>query len=338
MGLTPPLEGGSERHIYEISSRISQTIVLTQRGSMCKNKIELPVFSHFTFIRNISFLISSFFYSIFLMLTFKKRYDLIHIHENVLYFLAPLLKIRYKVLITVHGIKGFRFYDNKILWSIFQIPLLFADKIITVNIEDKKILEKYFDQVYYIPNGVDLKIYKKINVKVERKICFIGRIHEQKGIIYLLEAFENIKSEYPGFKLEIIGKLNNYGLELKKKYNDKRIIWRGFVKDRKEIVKSLKSSYMIILPSVWEGLPLTLFEALASGRPVIVSDINAFKSVIKNEAVFFKSKNVEDLENKILLITKSRKEADAYGLKGRKLAEKYEWDKITKKTFEIYEK
>lgn len=43
VGLTPPLEGGSERHIYEISSRLKNCTVFTQAGSICKEKIEIPL-------------------------------------------------------------------------------------------------------------------------------------------------------------------------------------------------------------------------------------------------------------------------------------------------------
>ena len=113
-----------------------------------------------------------------------------------------------------------------------------------------------------------------------------------------------------------------YGLELKKKYNDNRIIWRGFMENRSEIAKTLKSSYLIALPSLWEGLPLVLFEALASGRPVIVSDIPAYRSVIKDEALFCKVKNSDDLAKKIELLLKSKETALRYGKKGMILAEK----------------
>ena len=61
------------------------------------------------------------------------------------------------------------------------------------------------------------------------------------------------------------------------------------------------STYCIALPSLWEGLPLVLFEALASNRPVIVSDIKAFKSVISDEAIFFRSEDHIDLAKKIRL-------------------------------------
>jgi glycosyltransferase involved in cell wall biosynthesis len=337
MGLTPPLEGGSERHIYEISKRIENATVFTQKDSICNNKIEVKVSKKSTFLRNISFFIKSFFYSLFLLFTFKKKYELIHIHENLLYFVAPILRLRYKIIITVHGIKGFKYYDNKFYWIFFRTVLRFADILIAVNLEDKILLEKYFKKVVYIPNGVDLSYYGNKKYKIENKITFIGRIHEQKGIIYLLKAFDSTKNQLKDFKLEIIGKEDEYANQLKKQFPDKNIIWRGFVSDRNLIAKYLCSSYCIVLPSLWEGLPLTLFESLASGRPLILSDIPAFKSVINNEAVFFKSQDSKDLADKILYLINNKETADKIAKKGLKLSEEYDWNKISEKLVSVYE-
>lgn len=336
IGLTSPLEGGAERHIYEVSSRIENCTVLAQNGSICKKKIELPLIPRPVFLRNVSFLITSAIYAVFLLVTFRKKYDIIHIHPNLLYFLAPLLRLRYKVIITVHGIKGFKFYDNKFIWFFFRTALGFANAIVAVNLKDKKELEKIFNRAEYIPNGVDLSTYSKINLKVEKKISFIGRIHEQKGIIYLLESFDIINKEFPDFKLEIIGGMTEYAYELQKKFRNKNVAWRGSITDRKEIIRSLKSAYCIVLPSLWEGLPLTLFESLASGRPVVLSDISAFKSVVKDEALFFRNKDFKDMARKIKTLIVSKKLADRYGAKGIKLAKSYDWSKIADRLQSAY--
>jgi len=225
IGLTPPIEGGSQRHIYEISSRL-KCQVLTQKGSLCKNKIELPIIKANNFLINLSFFFSCLIYSIKLLLV--KKHDIIHIHENLLYFLIPFLRLRYKVIVTIHGITGFKFYDNKFLWFFFKFPLKLANLLISVSTIDKNCLDREFNSIVYIPNGVDIAEYKTIRVKVERKITFVGRIHKQKGLIYLLKAFEKIKDKIP-HKLIIIGRINEYALELQKKFPDKRIIWKGFI-------------------------------------------------------------------------------------------------------------
>jgi glycosyltransferase involved in cell wall biosynthesis len=122
------------------------------------------------------------------------------------------------------------------------------------------------------------------------------------------------------------------------KCHNKKITWLGSIEDRNEIVKRLMSAYMIVLPSRWEGLPLTLFESLASGRPVIVSDIPAFKSVVtdNNNAVFFESENEKDLNLKIFKLIDNSIFADEIGKEGKKLAEQYDWNMIAEKTKEIY--
>ena len=336
IGLTPPLEGGSERHIYEISERMKNCTVLTQRGSICRNKIELPVFFSNTLVRNLSFMIGATLYSVLLLCSFRKRYNVVHIHENLLYFLAPFLRIRYKVIVTVHGIKGFKFYDQPVLWKLFKAELQYANALIAVSPEDKKKLSKEFENAFYIPNGVDLSLYETLNVKVARKIVFIGRIHEQKGVKYLLKAFSEIKKKEPGYSLELIGTLNPYSEELRKQFPDKDIHWLGFIKDRKKIAQHLVRAYCIVLPSLWEGLPLTLFESLASGRPVVVSDIPAFQSVVKDQVIFFPSENSDSLARKILYVIENPRKAEQFGEKGRTLAQKYDWLAITKRIEKVY--
>src|SRR3989344_4042817 len=329
VGFSSPQEGGSERHIYELSNNLGVN-VLTQRGTICKNKIELPTLKSSIFLRNLTFLISCFFYTLYL-LSSKRRYDVIHIHENLLYFLVPLLSLRYSVIVTIHGINGFKFYDNKLYWFFFRQPLKLANRLIAVNIEDKKKLSETFKNVVYIPNGVDLSIYKEISPKIENKITFIGRIHEQKGLLYLLEAFNKIGEE-TNLELDIIGEINDYARDLKKKFTSKKIKWLGYMSDRKAIVTQLKSSKIIVLPSLWEGLPLTLFEALASGRPVIVSDIPAFKAVVKDEAVMFKSENVDDLATKISELLHNTQKANLIVKRGKQCAKHYDWKAIAEKT------
>ena len=107
---------------------------------------------------------------------------------------------------------------------------------------------------------------------------------------------------------------------------------------KEQIVKEVKGEYCIVLPSLWEGLPLTLFESLASARPVVVSDILAYKSVIKDEALFFKTGDSGDLKNKIEMLIKDKIMAKKIALKGEKLSGKYDWNIIAEDLIKIYNK
>jgi glycosyltransferase involved in cell wall biosynthesis len=338
VGWTAPQEGGSERHIYELASRIPNSKVFTQKGSLCEKKIEVNI-SGGSFIGNVLFALASLFYSLRLVLAFRKKYDLVHLHENLTYFLVPLLRLRYEVVVTMHGMKGFKYYDNKSYWLFFRQGLKFANRLIAVNLSDKELLERYFDpsKIVYVPNGVDTSIYQGLKVKVERKIGFIGRVHEQKGIIYLLEAFEKISKEDKEVRLEIIGEVNDYAKKLQKKFPNKNIDWKGYQSNRDKIARMLSSSWCIALPSLWEGLPLTLFESLASKRPLVVSKIPAFESVIKNEAIFCKVKDSDSLAKELLRVLSDYKLADSIGAKGNKLSKKYDWNSLARELEGVYE-
>ncbi|PJB94465.1 hypothetical protein CO081_01215 [Candidatus Pacearchaeota archaeon CG_4_9_14_0_8_um_filter_35_24] len=341
MGLTPPVEGGSERHIYEISSRIPESFVFTQKNSICQNKVTVPIYKKNNFFRNILFLLTSFVYSIVLLITPVKKYDLIHIHENLLYFLTPILKLRYKVIITVHGISGFRFFDNKLIWPAFRYCLSRANKIISVSVADVDNLKKEIENIKYIPNGVDLEFYSKIKpLKVQKKITFIGRIHKQKGTSNLLKAFQTFSKKYPGYNLQIIGKKEgNLYHELKTKYKSDKIIWKGFVSDRRILFKEASSSYLLVFPSIWEALPWpALLEGLGSGRPVIASDLPGMRKIFKDNTniVLVKPSSVESLEKALIAMAKSPKKANQIGRNGKKTAKKYEWSKIALEVQNLY--
>ena len=82
---------------------------------------------------------------------------------------------------------------------------------------------------------------------------------------------------------------------------------------------------------------MTLFESLASRRPVIVSDIPAFKSIVNdNNVLFFSSENAIDLKEKILKLITYPFIAHMIGKNGRELAEDYDWNVIAEKTKKVY--
>ncbi len=338
MGLTPPLEGGSERHIYELAVRNKNAVVLTQKGSDCLNKIELPVMNISSFLRNISFFMMCLLYSLKLLLV--KKYDLIHIHDNLLYFLVPLLKLRYKVIVTIHGITGFHFYENKRLWFFFSTSLRFATHLISVSVNDKKLLDQTFKHVSYIPNGVDTGLYSTFKVPVEKKITFLGRIHEQKGLTYLLEAFTSFKKKYPSYQLVLIGKSQGpYYEALKNKFDQKNIIWKGFISDRKEIFKLLASSEILIYPSLFEALPWpALLEGLGSGRPVIASDLEGMRTIFTDQKDLYlvPPHDAKSILTALETLLNDKKLISSLGKNGKKLVNTYSWDLISQQVQDLY--
>ncbi len=118
--------------------------------------------------------------------------------------------------------------------------------------------------------------------------------------------------------------------------DDDRILFTGAVKGR--ILEELYSnSYLYVLPSNLEGMPLSLLEAMSYGNCVLTSDIPECKEVIENKGLTFKVGNIEDLKSKLYLLLNNqqlvyrlKKESKNY------ILNKYNWNKITDKTLEVY--
>ena len=120
--------------------------------------------------------------------------------------------------------------------------------------------------------------------------------------------------------------------------NDKNIILMPETRDREEIIKMYQSAEIFVMPSYREGLPLTLFEAMASGLPIVATPVNGIPYEMKdkengflvnygdNEA--FKEAIIKLLDNKNL-----RKQISKNNLKK---AQNYRWDIIAKKTEKLY--
>jgi len=160
-----------------------------------------------------------------------------------------------------------------------------ADKIILTSKADKNfVMNKYHinqNKIILIPNYIDTSTFKPLNnVKKEKgRICFVGRLSKQKNLLNVLKAINGIED----IKLTIIGEgemkkeLENYT-----KKEKLHVEFMGQISNEKIPVKLNKSEFFIF-PSIYEGNPKALLEAMACGLPVIASDIEAHRELIKHK-------------------------------------------------------
>ena len=110
----------------------------------------------------------------------------------------------------------------------------------------------------------------------------VGRLHEQKGHIYLLKAMPAILEEYPEAVLLIVGdgplRSKLEGLCFKLQIN-KTVKFLGFRKNIKELMTLID---VFILPSLWEGMPIVLLEAMALGKPIVATRVGGAEELIKD--------------------------------------------------------
>ena len=358
----PSREGGVEVVVEELSTRLvkkgNQVDVYNRKGKNVqdknadKSKRKLKAYKGVKIFtiptinkKGLDALIYSFFASV--KASFKK-YDILHYHAEGSCGMLWIPHIfRKKIVVTIHGLDWQRSkwggFGSKYIKFGEKLAVKYADEIIVLS----EGVQKYFKDTYnretlFIPNGVNEPKNRKANIIKEKYnlnkddyILFLARIVPEKGLHYLIEAFNKIDTDK---KLVIAGgasHTNDYLEKIKKmaSENDK-IIMTGFVQGE-ELDELFSNCYLYCLPSDVEGMPISLLEAMSYGCNCLISDIEENVQVAEKYATKFKKGNVDDLEKKLnkLLSTNTKidkKEVSNYILK------KYNWDDIVEKFIDIY--
>ncbi len=210
-----------------------------------------------------------------------KKFDIIHFHEmwsmKVIFIVYFANKILVKFLFVGHGYLDTwsinqKFFKKKLFIKFFLQPAYnsatasFFSTIDELN-EAKKNVK--FHNSFIIPNGISLKKYQKRNLesKEKKKILFFGRIHEKKGLKFLLKEIKKLPEKFfTEFSFEITGPGKNEDIE-----NFKNLIKRSNLQNKikynspiygKEKIEYLRKHDVFILPSFEEGDSIALKEAL----------------------------------------------------------------------------
>ena len=293
----------------------------------------------------------------------KQNFDVVHSHISghahaiLAAFATKIKKIRH--IHTTHcpwtdayrnkiGVYGY--YISKYTY----IPILFkmVDKVIAITPWEIEFLLSYGcdkDKIKIIPNGMSDIFYKKIKnndfrrkIKISDKdkmVLFFGRLNITKGIDKLIEVAKEISKErkdiYFVFRGPDEGMKN---LVEKASKENKNIILIKETRDKEEVAKTYQAADVYVLPSYREGLPLTLFEAMASGLPVIASPVNGIPYEMKEPENGFLVKygDLNILKKRILQILDDKKLAEKISENNKEKAKNYDWDLIYKKTMGLY--
>ncbi len=294
----------------------------------------------------------------------KHNINIIHAHWLIPQgFIAVLYKKIFnkniKIICTLHGSDIFSL-QNIILKNLKKYILKNCNLISAVSSTIKKEILKYkisSQKIKIIHNGIDLNFTHITKNKNDLKrqynissfcLLFVGRLNEQKGIKYLINALPKVIKKLPKIKLLIIGEgpdKNKIKKQVQKLNLNQNIIFTG------KIENQLLPSYynmadIFIGPSIitknnsTEGFGMVLLEALINETPVITTNSGGMTDIIENNisGIIVTPKNSGAITNAVLDLLNNHNKRKILSDNGKKLVlDKFNWKKISFEYFSAYQ-
>jgi glycosyltransferase involved in cell wall biosynthesis len=297
----------------------------------------------------------------------REHFDIIHIHGKLtaMFFLRirkMLLSRPWKVIYTVHDPTPYMCrYESmmeqsirKLVYQIIEYPVwLSSDHIIVVsaalkeelmrrwNIPEEKIsvIHNGVDIDYFYPHVGDEEVLKKYGISGDY-FLFVGQLRPRKGVHYLLRALKGLATDAilvvvgGGPELIHLKKLTRrLGIE-------KKVIFTGPV-PLQHLREIYASASFFVLPSVAEGTPLVVLEALASGLPVIATDIPGMREVVKDgcNGFIIPQRDFTALQRCIDFLLYDERLRLKMSRNARKMAcDTFSWQVVAERTLDVYKK
>ncbi|WP_231621729.1 glycosyltransferase family 4 protein [Sphingomonas sp. 37zxx] len=276
----------------------------------------------------------------------RHRYDVVHIHAIGPGLLTPLARLLgLRVVMTHHGTD----YDRakwgklakRILWWGEQASLRWADRVIAVSPSLADMLRARYPlqaaKVRYIPNGAPTmaqtdasraEVLASLGLNAGGFILAVGRLVEEKGLDYLIEAHRQSGITLP---LAIVGASDHaspYASQLLAKGND-QVRFLG-LQPRSVLRHLYETTALFVLPSFHEGLPIVALEAARSDAPMLLSDIAPNRDVGLSPSNYFPVGDVGALAAAL------SQPLDRYRIDADSVRRRFDWDAIADQTLAVY--
>ncbi|MGK9477436.1 glycosyltransferase [Melioribacter sp. OK-6-Me] len=292
----------------------------------------------------------------------KYKFQIIHLNStNTLLSTISTFFLKYKpkIVFTFHGLslldknyqshRIFKFitkYYFKALSglldaSVFVSEINFKEAIRYKIVSSGEVIYNGLaeEEMEYLSKKQAIEFFSKL-CKYNFDGCFIigstGRLSYQKNYDFLIDNFAIVKKYIPTLKIIIIGD-GPFGAQYKKKIEN-----MGFEKDFflvgaiKESYKYIKAFDLFVLPSRYEGLSISLLEALFAGLPILTTDVGGNPEIINNDfRQLYKLNNLNEFMEKLLFIKENKEEIIRYNLS---LKSKFGLNVMTEKYMNIYKR
>jgi phosphatidylinositol alpha-mannosyltransferase len=282
----------------------------------------------------------------------KGSFDVVHLHEPLMPMvcLAGVLAGRPVMVGTIHGYR-----ERYIIYQLLR-PLLrrLMDRLsarIAVSTDARDWAAQYFPGTYHIiSDGVDVSDFGKPNVvpmphltEGKANILFVGRLEPRKGFGYLLRAFRAIKGAIPDARLIVVGHYTDAQaapyVEYARRHGLGNVDFVGPV-STEELVRYHRSAQLFCAPSTgFEALGIVLLEAMASGTPIVTTNIEGYRTVVTDgkDALVVPPKDPPALARALIRLLRDDELRANLAAAGRETVQRYAWPTLTQRILALYE-
>ena len=305
--------------------------------------------------------------------------DIIHFHLHTAFSCLPaifLAKIVHaKALITTeHYITQLQYMRRRMLRFplsiarevkirslkvLKRLSLKYVDRIMTVSDSNRRFLLATFGsslegKVESVPNGIEVEKYistgdqkssllndLQLGVNPSHIITVVAGLNNQKGHEYLIRAVPQIIKQVPRALFLFVGDGH-----LRKRLQDlaqelglaEHIVFTGA---RRDVPRILSASDLFVLPSLFEGMPLSLLEAMAAGKAIVATNVGGTVDVVVPNVTGFlvPPKDINALAEKIIQLLLDQELRNEFGRRGQERVRKYfDRKQMAQKYMEVYER
>jgi phosphatidyl-myo-inositol alpha-mannosyltransferase len=284
----------------------------------------------------------------------KEQFDIVHLHEPFMPMLcSAVLRFSNSVNIgTFHAAQGKPGYDfGKPLttWMLKRRARKLQGHI-AVSKPAMNYANRFVPCDYeIIPNGVNLEHFRPDVLPMEQycdgklNIVFMGRLEYRKGANYLLKAFYEVKKQMPDTRLIICGP----GTRLRRRYEGwvkknhlADVVFTGMV-SYEDQPRYYRTADVFCAPATSrESFGLILLEAMATGRPIVATNIEGFANVVTSgeEGLLVPPMNSMALAEALLTLLRDKEKREQMGRKAIITAGKYGWADVSRRVLAYYQK
>ena len=271
--------------------------------------------------------------------------DIIHTHVNSWLYILPSVIFDHKLFIhTIHSsperqeANGCLRVVIKALYKTGRaIPVAISDKIREDATKVYGLPLKRIERVY---NPVDYELFSSAKKKQHEKLVYVNvaRFNKIKNQLFLIKVFSKVHAEDSNTKLVFAGEgeLLPQAKDLAKTLNCQDCIeFCGSVDD---IPGLLANCDIFVLPSLSEGMPISLIEAEAAGMPIIASNVGGIPDVVDRNGILVSVNSEDDLLDAMRHLASDEMLRESMGTRSRDIAKKFSASAITKEYEALYER